>query len=148
MMRCASWLALMLLVAACSGVGTPTPTPVNDALNGTRWRLTLLHGEQPLEGTVITLAFDRGILSGSAGCNQYGGGPDSGPYQATLDGALTITQTAITVRLCTEPAGIHEQEAVYMHALREAATYRVSGGMLEIFNAAGDRLLSYVSDLE
>ncbi len=145
-MRFRAWLAMALLLAACAGAGTPTPTPVTNALDGTQWRLILLQGEPPLEETVITLAFDRGILSGSAGCNQYGGGPDSGPYLATLEGAIAITQTAITVRLCPEPPGIHEQEDAYMRTLREAATYRVADGTLEIFNSAGDRLLVYVSD--
>jgi heat shock protein HslJ len=105
-----------------------------------------LHGRMPLDGTIITLAFERGILRGSAGCNTYGGGPDSGPYQATLDGAISITQIAITVRECLEPPGIMEQEDTYMAALHQAAAYRVSNDQLEILDEAGETLLVFVSD--
>ena len=79
-------------------------------------------------------------------CNTYGGGPDSGPYQATVDGGLTISQTAVTAMLCLGPPGISEQEAAYMSALQAAAAYRVSDGKLEIINAAGAVVLVFERD--
>lgn len=93
-----------------------------------------MDGQTPMEGTTITLAFEEGILTGSAGCNTYGGGPDSGPYLATTDGRLTITQTAFTLMACLEPEGIMEQETAYIEALQQAATYRIINGHLEIFD--------------
>ncbi len=139
-------LILSLTACACSVTTTPIQTPTPGALVGTQWKLISLKGRKPIDGTTITLVFTEGFLRGSAGCNTYGNGPDSGPYRATVDGTLAITQTAITVMACGEPPGIMEQEAAYMGALREAATYRVVNGELEIFNSAGEMVLVYERD--
>jgi heat shock protein HslJ len=145
---------IMMLLAACASTPTTPPFVASTAaatgrmaipsqssdvnpLAASRWRLISLEGQQLIEGTAITLAFDEWILAGSAGCNTYGGGPDSGPYLATLDGTLTITQTAITVKDCLEPQGIMEQETSYIKALQQAATYRITNGYLEIIDMTG-----------
>jgi heat shock protein HslJ len=105
-----------------------------------------MYGRKPIDGTTVTLSFAHGILMGSAGCNAYGGGSDSGRYRATLDGTLTITQTAITVMRCAQPPGIMEQEDTYIGALHQAATYRITGGELDIFNETGEEVLAFVRD--
>jgi heat shock protein HslJ len=77
-------------------------------------------------------------------CNLYGGGPDSGRYTATDDGALTLPGgLAVTVQLCSEPEGIMEQEATYIKALRDAAAYRIDNGRLEIADASGETTLVF-----
>src|SRR4051794_5015958 len=118
-------MVVTVVLAACAtGPATPLPT----VLVGTQWKLVSLKGKPPLAGTTITLAFASGILrtlSGSDGCNTYGG-PDSGPYQATIDGGLTVSETAVTAMLCLgPPSGITEQATEYMNALHAAAAYRV-----------------------
>jgi heat shock protein HslJ len=148
-MKPSSHLFLILLLTACTtgpAAIMPSPSPAHTVLEGTHWNLISLNGHKPLDGTTITLSFASGILrtlSGSDGCNTYGGGPDSGPYQATIDGGLAITHTAVTAMLCLGPPGITEQETAYMGALQQAATYRVTNGKLEILNAAGDLVLVY-----
>ena len=106
--------------------------------------LVSLKGEGLIESTEITLNFEKEFLGGSMGCNQYGGGRDSGRYIATGDGTLTIPGPfAVTVQLCSTPGGIMEQEAAYIEALRSAASYRVAGDRLELENAAGDTILVF-----
>ncbi|MBI2844931.1 MAG: hypothetical protein HYX86_00120 [Chloroflexi bacterium] len=38
-----------------------------------------------------------------------------------------------------------EQEAFYLQTFLEAASYRISGNLLEIYNASGDRILVFVA---
>jgi heat shock protein HslJ len=81
------------------------------------------------------LNFAEEFLSGFMGCNGYGGGSDSGKYIATDDGTLMIPHhIAVTVQLCSTPEGVMEQEAIYIEALRSAASYRVVDDHLEIGN--------------
>ena len=78
---CLLVLAAISLVAGCS-------SDDKSVLEGTQWVLTSLRGNPLLEETEITLKFENEILSGLAGCNGYGGGPDSGRYTTTKKGAL------------------------------------------------------------
>jgi len=106
--------------------------PIDPALDDTGWVLTSLNGSSLLEGSNITLNFAGGEVGGFAGCNAYGG-----EYTAADEGTLTIGEMMITLMDCQAPEGILEQEAAYVEALRNAATYRVMGDRLEIANAAG-----------
>jgi heat shock protein HslJ len=143
-------LALLLTACTTSSANSVAATPVQSlvipTLDNSSWKLVSMYGRSPIDGTTITLSFAHGILMGSAGCNSYGGGPDSGRYRSTLDGTLTITQTAVTVMRCAEPPGIMEQEDAYIDALHQAATYRIANGELEIFNKDGDAVLVFVRD--
>ncbi len=141
-------LLLATILAACApsaSTTTPdaTPSATQPALEGTQWQLTSLNGEALLEGTHITLAFEGDALSGFAGCNAYGGGPDGGGYAAAPDGSLTIPPIAITLMACTSPAGVMAQEEAYVEALQQAATYRVVDDRLELQNAAGETTLVF-----
>jgi heat shock protein HslJ len=127
-------------------VGSISPAEATE-LAGTEWALTSLNGEGLIEDTSITLCFEEGFLGGSMTCNGYGGGPDSGKYVATDDGALTVSRPlAVTVQLCSSPKGIMEQEEAYIEALLSAATYRVIVDRLEINSAAGDTSLVFVRE--
>ncbi len=145
--------ALAGLLAACGPVvtGTAAPSPTAAAGNGgqgaselvgTEWVLTSLRGQAPVAGTQITLHFEADQLGGFAGCNAYGGGPDSGGYTAS-NGELRIPVPAITAQGCLEPPGVMEQEAAYVDALQQATAYRVAGDVLELQDAAGDTVLTY-----
>jgi heat shock protein HslJ len=124
-------------------VGSISPVEAAD-LVGTEWVLTSLNGEGLIEDTSITLYFEEAFLGGSMTCNGYGGGPDSGKYVATDDGALTVLRPlAVTVQLCSSPEGIMEQEAAYIEALQSVASYRVVDDRLEIENAAAETTLVF-----
>jgi heat shock protein HslJ len=114
-----------------------------DDLVGSEWVLLSLNGNSLIEDTDITLYFEEELLGGSAGCNGYGGGRDSGKYVATDKGSLTIPQLAVTVMFCSEPEGIMEQEEAYIHALHNAATYQVIEDRLEIADADGETTLVF-----
>ena len=95
-----------LILSSCSSGEEAGQPSTSASLVGTEWMLTSLNGDSLIEGTSITLKFDQAFLSGSAGCNGYGGGRDSGKYVATDEGALTIPQIAVTLRLCLGPCQV------------------------------------------
>jgi heat shock protein HslJ len=134
---------LASLLAACSAYSRSFRHNASPDLVGTGWTLTSLNGSGLIEDTEITLFFKEAYLGGAMTCNNYGGGPDSGKYTATDDGRLAIPQLAVTVQLCSEPEGIMEQEAAYIQALHDAATYRVIDGRLEIADASGRTTLVF-----
>lgn len=115
------------------------------SLTGTLWQLTGYNNGKGgfasvLAGTDITAVFsDDGNLAGSAGCNNY-----STSYE--VDGnTISIGLVASTMMMCAEPEGIMEQESAYLAALESAATFEISGDQLEMRDAEGTRVASYVA---
>jgi heat shock protein HslJ len=109
-----------------------------DALAGTSWILATLGGHSPLQGTTVTLNFDTGRAAGSDGCNNYGA-------SYTADGSnVTIRQPiASTMMACPEP--IMKQASTYMEALGQAATYKVDGTQLTLYDAGGKTLATFTA---
>ncbi len=127
------WMALaaIAILTACGGSGAGT-------LKDTAWELESLGGNDLLPGTTITLKFEGEQISGSAGCNQYGGS-----YQAGAD-SFSVGDTFATEMGCMEPEGILAQESAYLTALGTAATYQVAGDRLEVYDDAGAQILVFV----
>ena len=145
--ECEEW-AYFRGECAPGGSDAVTPSGGEISLADTDWQLVSLRGSPLLEGTRITISFEEARLSGFAGCNGYGGGPDSGKYTVTDEGGLSIPAFAITVMDCPSPAGVMDQEQAYVDALAEAAAYRLTGDGLEILNASGESILVYVQQEE
>ena len=107
------------------------------------WLVTgFLNGDaftSPLTATEITATFsEEGEVSGSSGCNTYTATSDADA------GGIEISAPATTKKLCTEPAGVMEQEAAYIGALASAVSYRIDGGALELSRADGTRVVSFM----
>lgn len=112
-----------------------------DPLAGTRWELVNFNNGRdglvtPLADTRLTMEFGAdGSLGGSSGCNTY-----MTAYRLN-GGNITIDPPAGTQRVCTEPAGIMEQEVDFLTgALPSAATFRIDGSTLEI-RTAGNQVV-------
>jgi heat shock protein HslJ len=114
------------------------PPPVDPALRDTEWILLLLHGQDPLEGSHITLNLAQEGFGGFAGCNRYGG-----EYDAAHNGSLSVSEVWQTEMDCQPPA-LMEQERVFVEAILSGAGYRVIDDRLEIDNAAGETVLVFV----
>ncbi len=121
-----------LLLAAC----VPVPGAAVDPLADTSWVLATLNGQAALSDTQVTIRFEGGRLSGTDGCNSY-----STSY--TADGVkLNIDKNVIsTMMACAEP--IMQQAGAYIAALTQAATYKVEGGQLALFDASGKLLATF-----
>jgi len=106
-------------------------------LAGTSWEVIgYNNGKQAVVsvalGTTLTANFGTdGMLTGSAGCNNY-----TASYK--IDGKkISIGPAAATRMMCAEPPDVMEQEAQYLQALTTAATYRMDGSRMEFRTAEG-----------
>jgi Heat shock protein len=124
-------VALMFLVGCAPMTDTSNPP----GLDGTDWTLTSMSGKAPVGGS-ITLKFEQGNASGSAGCNQY-----NGAY-TTSGSTIELGPIAATKRACLEQA-LNVQETAYLNALSKVAKYDVSGDRLMLRDAGGTTLLEF-----
>jgi heat shock protein HslJ len=118
------------LLAAC---GTMSNADESTSLDGTSWVLAGLPARSLVPGTSVTLQFADGRVSGSDGCNRYGGG-----YAATGTTLQLTSQLASTQMAC--PQEIMEQARVYVAALTGAISYRANGDRLELLGPDGATL--------
>jgi heat shock protein HslJ len=152
-------LILALLLAACQPVAAPVPEPpaapeipaAPEApaapapafdLAGTNWVLATLDGNEPLEGTTVTLRFGAdGTASGSDGCNRFA-------TTYIQDGAnLTINPAAATMMMCAEPEGVMEQAAAYTAALAQTTSFTANDRQLALL--AGNQILAtFMADVQ
>ncbi|MEZ4770063.1 MAG: META domain-containing protein [Caldilineales bacterium] len=112
-----------------------TFTAVSSDLTDTAWDVVNYNNGREavvgiLEGTEVTAYFGAdGTVTGNAGCNQYFA-------EYTTDGSnISIGQPGSTMMFCAEPEGAMEQESAYLAALQSAATYSISGDMLQMRTA-------------
>jgi heat shock protein HslJ len=94
------------------------------------------NGKEAVVGMIadskVTLNFGAdGQVSGNAGCNNYSGG-----YETSGD-QLKVGPLASTMMACDKPAGVMEQEQLYLAALQNAAIYEISGDTLTIRDTGG-----------
>jgi len=120
---------------------TPVPPPVIN-LEGTRWNLLTYQNAAGqsvtlLPGTSATAQFVSGNVSGLAGCNTYNGGYTVSGDSLTMNGPLITTQ-----QICSDPAGLMDQEQAYLAALSKASRYSISGTTLTIFDSNRRPILS------
>jgi heat shock protein HslJ len=115
-----------------------TPLP-EVSLEGTAWSLAaFIEGETTtslLADTEITLAFEDGQASGSAGCNNY-----FASY--TLErGALRFGAVGMTKMFCVTPEGAMEQEARYGDILSAVTLFEWDADQLTLRTADGRGLV-------
>jgi heat shock protein HslJ len=107
-------------------------------LEGVTWEVTGFNNNRhAVVGLVadapITLSFERGTLSGNAGCNSF-----RAPYAA--DGNRIKIGPAVTTRkACAEER--MAQERSFLAALESAVTWSLEGGVLDMHRADGERAL-------
>ena len=88
-----------------------------------------------LLGADISILFaDDGTISGNAGCNDY-----TGTYTGGVDttGDLTIDSVERGSEVCTDPAGVAEQEQGYTAALESVAGFEIVANRLTLLDADG-----------
>ncbi|MFO8037540.1 MAG: META domain-containing protein [Anaerolineales bacterium] len=126
-------LGCAILLSACvSSAG------LDVELEGTRWELQKMEGQGDLADTFISLKFEGGKVTGTAGCNMY-----SADYTVQPKGGKSIDVPERTEEDCQEPEGVMEQEERYFQVFGEVAGYRVEGDNLTLMDQRGKALLEY-----
>jgi heat shock protein HslJ len=133
------WALILMaaaLLSACGLLGQQGGAS-QASLEGIEWKLTELNGQPVLAGTTPTAKFEEGSVSGSTGCNSYGG-------QYSLSGeSITISNLAQTEMACLDPEGVMDQETAFGMAMNSAASYTASESRLEIINSSGETVLVF-----
>ena len=128
-------LVLVSFAAGCGGDSSGAGANVS-ALEGTPWVLAQgVDGLTVPTGVALSAMFEKGTVSGSAGCNRF-----TGPY--TVDGeALDVGLIATTNMACAPP--LDAVERAYLAALDRVSAWRSGSGGLQLLDAAGTELLRY-----
>jgi heat shock protein HslJ len=119
-------------------ISTPASEDAGDPLAGTQWQLISFGASEPelpqTDETAITLAFSAdGQVSGSTGCNSFGG-----RYQVA-DDTIIFSEVVSTLRACTDEA-VMEREQRFLQALGAPVQFEVMGDQLVITSDTGDTL--------
>jgi len=128
---------------------TPTPSspPPHPALDGTNWTLETYRRSDGnlvdvLPDTTITLAFSDGQIKGTAGCNNY-----FASYEISGN-ALTFGTAGATEMWCETPAGVMDQESVFLGLLASVASTQIQDDVLSMLDAAGTPLATWSTVIE
>jgi putative lipoprotein len=104
------------------------PSGAPNALRGTKWMLTELHGKPvaPATNNPAFILLDPGHnqYSGSSGCNRV-----TGKFQLSGD-SLQLLGGAMTMMACPEPLMTQEKE--FNEALTATGSYQIVGNTLEL----------------
>jgi heat shock protein HslJ len=121
-----------LVLSSCGVAPAAAPNP----LPGTSWVLTTLNGAPVGIGTPITLNLEEAKLSGTDGCNNYGGSYTVNGAKFTVDKNLISTMMAC-------PDTIMQRAGAYITALTQAAAFKIDGQQLTLSDAAGKALATF-----
>jgi heat shock protein HslJ len=116
------------------------------SLTGTLWTVTGYNNGRGgvtsviLDSTMNALFIEKGLVAGSAGCNDY-----RAAFEAD-DANINISPAAATRKMCAELEGIMEQEAQYLAALEMAATYEIDGSRMDMYDESGARVVTFKAE--
>lgn len=128
---------LLTAALACAVAFTTSVAQATANLEGTYWKLThlgdvpVIAGEKQREAHLVFGSQDQRV-GGSNGCNRLMGG------YALEGGKLAFSRLASTRMACAE--GMNTEQK-FLAALEQVKTWKIAGGHLELFDAAG-RLLA------
>lgn len=124
------------LLAACSDADlTREARPTT--LANTSWQVVAINGVATAPDARPTAVFKIADVTGSAGCNSYGGGYRYDP----ATGALAFDQLGQTAMLCAEPAKNAVETAFTKALLQVSAASMDPAGRLVLTGPAGEIVL-------
>ncbi|MBI9045499.1 MAG: META domain-containing protein [Anaerolineaceae bacterium] len=116
-------ILFVILLSACSG----NEPNLEAQLQGKTWVLTSYNDSQPIADRHPTLNFEADQISGTTGCNHYGG-----TYQIEGD-TIRFEGIFSTEMACLEPTGLMEQERIYLDLLRVADQVELNEDVLTFY---------------
>lgn len=110
------------------------------SLEGVTWKVTGFNNGRsavvsPLTGTMLSLTFKDGAITGTAGCNTFRAPYTAGP------GTISVGQGVATLRACVGE-GVDQQEREFLSALQSATVWTLDGRMLDMHRPDGERVLT------
>jgi heat shock protein HslJ len=111
-------LLFATFVASCGGEPDPSGSPPAGTLTtlaGTSWAVVSVNDRAPIAGHVPTVAFEAERISGSGGCNQFGG-----QYRAEPATGQFATRELVSTDMGCAQAGVTTFESTFLQALGAA----------------------------
>jgi heat shock protein HslJ len=138
--RRAGLLALIAIaVGACAGTApSEIPGPGGPILSGTGWRVVSVGGRPPAAGAPATIAFGVRDVTGSGGCNSFGGGYTFEPSTGRLAFGDNLAMTAMA---CLEGPR-NDFETAFFQALIMVTNASLVAGRLTLSGPAGEIVLA------
>lgn len=134
-------LVTPLLLAGVVGCGGGGQSQDPALLESTEWRVQELRSGGQMQAASslaeVTARFADNRIAGNSGVNAY-----SGPYEATDKGEMTIGDIQSTLMAGDE--SLMKQESTYTRLLAKVASYVVTDDKLELRDADGTPLITYV----
>jgi heat shock protein HslJ len=90
------------------------------------WRLASLNERPPIEGTILTLQFERFQAAGDGGCNNF-----RSSFERS-GSSLNFGIVTSTAKECELPPGIMAQESAYFGALEQVVNYKIEDTQMSL----------------
>jgi heat shock protein HslJ len=133
--RLPTLLLVAVALAACGETGLIRESrPAT--LSQTAWRVVAVDGRTPLPGSEPTALFEVDRVSGSSGCNTYGGHYTYDP----ATGAISLTDLGMTLMLCAEPEK-NAIEAAFTQALGRVSDVSIDPDGRLVLSGAGSEII-------
>ena len=129
---------LLVFLAACADEPPASPPGADGrppTLVGTAWRVVSVGGRQPVIGREATLAFDAARVTGSGGCNSFGGSYRYDP----ASGAIGFADLGMTAMACAEQP-INDLEGAFMQTITGASLVSVDDRGLLVLSGPGGQV--------
>jgi heat shock protein HslJ len=131
---------MILALAACGADPAPSDPPGGDPaiLAGTSWIVVSVAGRAPMPGSVSTMEFNGDRVTGSGGCNHFGGRFELDPET----GRFAASDVSSTLIGCVQP-GVGDFESGLLGALGAATRAGIDpSGQLILDGPAGRIVLA------
>ena len=126
-----------LALSAC-GESSLTREAHPTTLAGTAWRVVSINGRPPVARSEPTAAFGPANVTGSSGCNSYGGAYTYDPST----GSIAFKDLMMTLMLCIEPAR-NDIETLFNQAINQATSASIDPqGRLVLSGPGGEIVLA------
>ncbi len=127
----------LVFLQACS---TTNSTNTKDTATG-NWLLATMN-DQPINRMVVlpTITIDSAsmTISGNGGCNTY-----NGPIEKLNSTSFVVSDKIIATLMACDKENIESQ---YLLTLSKAHTYDIKNDMLNVYDKAGKKILSFVKN--
>lgn len=135
-----------LALAGCAATRPAAPPPADapppppppgagpQSLLGVEWQITEYAGTPVVEGTPASLRFADGRVSGTAGCNRFSGG-----YETGEGFSIRFREIATTMMACPDPLMQQERAVLDLLDAVSSYTFDASGGL--ILSTGDNRML-------
>jgi heat shock protein HslJ len=128
-----------MLIAICLvGFVLSACSSSTGSIKNTQWNLATLNNQAVLADPKVTMKLEDDKISGSDGCNSYGGSFSTSGSKFSVGKDIVSTEMA-----CSEP--IMQQSSTFYAILTHSAAYKIEDQQLTLLDAKGVPLATFTA---